>query len=265
MNDIDIQPVARVVNSVDDPLNMPPGGVDSIIEVKPAFLDALLGIEQNSHLWILSWLHKASRQVLQTVPARINQALPPFGVFALRSPVRPNPIGLSITELLRVDGGSLHVGRLDLINGTQVLDIKPYIENDCIFSPRTPYLKTESREKRYAFYARQARNHHQEECFHLAAAVRMAIIAEEYLGQLNNPGIVLYVEGSLCLADCLQGISRARFSNPEGFHFRYNPGLLQSVWKSEKGEIVIRSRLANWNIEHQSLSDHDVFEVTYLK
>lgn len=264
MPEIVIKPIARIINSVDDPMEMPPGGVESVIEVKDQYMAGLLGIEQNSHIWILSWFHKANRQVLQTVPARISRDLPHYGVFALRSPVRPNPIGLSITQLINVEGNRLYVKKLDVINNTEVLDIKPYIENDSIFSPRTPYLKAENREKRYNFYIRQARNHHQEECQHLYAAARMALIAEDYLGQVNDPGVVLYVEGPLCLADCLQGISRARFANPEGFHFKLSPDCSLSIWKNEKGGVVIKKRCEASPSQYLDASDQELFEISYI-
>ncbi len=263
MDEIGIKPVAVVVNSIDDPMEMPMGGVESLIVVRPEFEGALLGIEKNSHLWVLSWFHKASRQVLQTKPGRISHDLPTYGVFALRSPVRPNPIGLSLGELVGVEGGSLRMKKLDIINNTPVLDIKPYFENDCVFSPRTPYLRADNYEKRYHFFARQARNHHQEECAHFFAAVRMAMVAEEHLGQLNADGITLFIKGSYCLADCLQGISRARFSNPARFHFEHRDDCLQSIWKSDRGELLVKSRNLDLDMRQQSTPDHELFEIIY--
>ena len=130
-----------VISSVDDINEMPLGGKPAQIEIYPEYSDALLRIETNSHLWILSWFHKANRQILQASPHKVNPDLPRHGVFALRAFNRPNPIGLSLVELEKVEGNILHVRGLDAISGTPVLDIKPYFENDIVFSPRTPYIR----------------------------------------------------------------------------------------------------------------------------
>lgn len=239
---------------------MPPGGVASTIEVFPEFDDALLHIESNSHLWVLSWFHKSSREVLQAVPGRVNPDLPPYGVFSLRSPNRPNPIGLSLTRLHKKEGRFLSVRGLDVLNHTQVLDIKPYVENDCVFSPQTPYLRAPNREARLFYLSRLARTHHQEECPDFYLAVRMALIAEEYLGQLNSSLVFLEVAGSPCLADCLQGISRARFSNPPRFIYKPEPGLAESTWMREERWIKIKARNA---LQEAVGTDGELFEIIH--
>ncbi|MFN8446830.1 MAG: tRNA (N6-threonylcarbamoyladenosine(37)-N6)-methyltransferase TrmO [Caldilineaceae bacterium] len=94
------------------------------VEVDPAYAEGLQDIAGFSHLFLLCHLHRASRRALVVTPCLDEQ---PHGVFATRSPKRPNPIGLSIVQLLRVEGCLLHVAGLDLLDGTPVLDIKPYI------------------------------------------------------------------------------------------------------------------------------------------
>jgi dUTP pyrophosphatase len=98
------------------------------IEVYEKFLPALKGIEKFSHLWVLFWMHKVSgtsREVLQAHPMG-NITKEKRGVFALRSPVRPNPIGLTRVKLIERRKNVLVVEGLDALDGTPVLDIKPY-------------------------------------------------------------------------------------------------------------------------------------------
>lgn len=257
-----LNPVGQVLNAIEEPEHMPPGGVDSTIEIYPEFYDALLHIESNSHLWVLSWFHKSERDVLQAVPGRVNPDLPPYGVFSLRSPNRPNPIGLSLTRLEKQEDRFLSVKGLDVLNHTSVLDVKPYVENDCVFSPRTPYFKAMSREARFFYLARLARNHHQEECPDFNLAVRMALIAEEYLGQLISSLVSLEVQGSPCLADCLQGICRARFSNPPRFIFHPGSEPAESIWMRQDRWIKIKAR-HDWQDRLRPENDDELFEIVY--
>ncbi|MBT6096487.1 MAG: tRNA (N6-threonylcarbamoyladenosine(37)-N6)-methyltransferase TrmO [Rhodospirillaceae bacterium] len=97
------------------------------IELNEEMLPALKGIETKRHLQILYWLDKADRSILQCVP-RWAENGEEYGVFSLRSPVRPNPIALSTVKLLSVEGTVLIVSALDCLDETPVLDIKPYID-----------------------------------------------------------------------------------------------------------------------------------------
>lgn len=262
MPGIVLNPVGIVHNSINEPEEMPFGGVDAVIEILPSFVEGLLTIGENSHLWVLGWFHKSSRQVLQTTPGRVNPSLPPRGVFGLRSPNRPNPIGLSLARLDRVEENFLHVKGLDVINKTPVLDIKPYIENDTVFSPLTPYLKAESREARHFYLSRLARNHHQEECKDFHIAVRMALIAQEAFGHLNAGDLLLTVTGSPCLADCLQGISRARLANPPRLKYREEAGQAHSLWQRGRYWIDIRALDPAGGVGNVDLSnDHLLFAI----
>ena len=85
----------------------------------------LAGLERASHVILLSWLHGSERNLIVQKP---RHAVEPSGTFALRSPVRPNPIGLHVVRLLSLDTGSgrLDLEAIDLIDGTPILDIKPY-------------------------------------------------------------------------------------------------------------------------------------------
>lgn len=102
-------------------------GVSHIV-LDPALSPALKGIENQSRIQILYWFDEADRSVLQRVP-RWSETNEEVGVFALRSPMRPNPIALSTVELLKVEENVLTVSALDCRDGTPLLDIKPYIEH----------------------------------------------------------------------------------------------------------------------------------------
>ncbi len=100
------------------------------IEINQAYEDGLLGLDQNSHIIVLSWFQKsdtpAKRKTLQVHPRR-NKANPLTGVFATRSPVRPNPISISACKILSIHGRRIHVEDIDAFDGTPVVDIKPYV------------------------------------------------------------------------------------------------------------------------------------------
>src|SRR5262245_12252467 len=99
-------------------------GIAATIELEPGYAAGLRDIEGFSHLLIISHLHQMQGYTLEVTPFMDTQ---PHGVFATRSPRRPNPIGLSIVRLIRVDGAILHIEEVDLVDGTPVLDIKPYV------------------------------------------------------------------------------------------------------------------------------------------
>ncbi len=102
-----------------------PRGSDAVctVEVDPRWAAALQGVETCSHLILLYWMDRARRDLVVQVPRHYNEAR---GTFALRSPVRPNPIALSVVKLLKVEGAALSVIGLDCLDNTPLLDIKPY-------------------------------------------------------------------------------------------------------------------------------------------
>jgi tRNA-Thr(GGU) m(6)t(6)A37 methyltransferase TsaA len=99
-------------------------GVEGSVEVFPAFSEGLADLEGFSHIFLLCHLHRARGCRLRVVPFLDTV---PRGVFATRAPSRPNPIGLSLVELKAVRGNLLTVAGIDMVDGTPVLDIKPYI------------------------------------------------------------------------------------------------------------------------------------------
>jgi len=105
-------------------------GEKSKIEIKPEFCRGLLRLNQFSHLIVLYWLHlrdnENDRRTLRVIPMR-HEGAPEMGVFGTRSPSRPNPIGLCIIQLLKLEDCALFVKGLDANVGSPIIDIKPYI------------------------------------------------------------------------------------------------------------------------------------------
>ena len=93
------------------------------IEVDPRWAPGLKDVESCSHLVVLYWMDKARRDLVLQVPRHYGEQR---GTFALRSPARPNPIAMSVVKLLKVEGANLSVQGLDCLDGTALLDIKPY-------------------------------------------------------------------------------------------------------------------------------------------
>lgn len=100
----------------------PSAGPDCRIELDPLWLPALEGVAAMEQLQILYWMHLSRRDLVLQTPRHDGSLR---GTFALRSPVRPNPIASSVVRLLRIDGPVLIVRGLDCIDGTPLLDIKP--------------------------------------------------------------------------------------------------------------------------------------------
>ncbi|MGE0767790.1 MAG: tRNA (N6-threonylcarbamoyladenosine(37)-N6)-methyltransferase TrmO [Hyphomicrobiaceae bacterium] len=100
------------------------GGI-ARLEIDEDFRPALKGLERFSHLIVIAWLHRSRRDALVVSPPH---AAGPRGVFALRSPVRPNPIGLSVARIIRVDpeAGIIDIDAIDFLDGTPLVDLKPY-------------------------------------------------------------------------------------------------------------------------------------------
>ena len=93
------------------------------VEVDPRFSDGLKDVETCSHLVLLYWMDRALRNLVLQVPGHLGAQ---HGTFAMRSPARPNPIAMSVVKLLGVEGSTLRVVGLDCLDGTPLLDIKPY-------------------------------------------------------------------------------------------------------------------------------------------
>ena len=108
------------------------------IELFKEYEAGLSDIEGFSHLIVVCWMHEARFRSLQVKPIHAPETV--RGIFATRHPDRPNPIAVTIVELVRFEGLCLRVKGLDMIDGTPVLDIKPYTRWDQVVGPRFGWL-----------------------------------------------------------------------------------------------------------------------------
>ena len=108
------------------------GAPDAWLEVNAMVAEGLEGIEVSDDLIVITWLHQAARDTLKTHP-RNDQTRPQTGVFATRSPDRPNPLGLHRVTVREIAGNRVKVGPIEAIDGTPVVDIKPVISTSADF------------------------------------------------------------------------------------------------------------------------------------
>lgn len=135
-----LRPIGVVRNSIDEPMQEGWQDVESEIILRPELEEALWRLQEFSHLVIIFWMHKVPAERPMKVHPRGNPELPLMGVFATRAPVRPNPVGVTDVKLLGIKGNVLRVQGLDALNGTPVIDIKPYLPPAYALSEiRVPY------------------------------------------------------------------------------------------------------------------------------
>jgi len=126
-----MQPIGFVKSPYTDTSQIPKGcgathKAEGVLEIESEFEEGLTDIEGFSHLFVLWVFHKVEGYSLLGTPPSDNR---PHGVFATRSPFRPSPIGLTVVELIRREGNRLHVLGVDMLDGTPILDIKPYLSS----------------------------------------------------------------------------------------------------------------------------------------
>jgi tRNA-Thr(GGU) m(6)t(6)A37 methyltransferase TsaA len=93
-------------------------------DIYPDYVAGLDSLEEFSHIILLYWFHRAKQPQMKVVPYMDTVE---HGLFATRTPSRPNPIGFSIVELLKIESGTIYFKGVDMLNGTPLLDIKPYV------------------------------------------------------------------------------------------------------------------------------------------
>jgi len=125
-----LRPIGTIRSDLKDRKGAPrqgsEGAPDAWIDIFPWAAEALSGLTIGDELIVITWLHEAKRDVFKVHP-RSNPNNPLTGVFATRSPDRPNPLGLHPIVLREMDGLRLRVGPIEAINGTPVVDIKPVL------------------------------------------------------------------------------------------------------------------------------------------
>ena len=122
-----IKPIGTIHCELHDP-SMTPKNYDEstvagILEIFPEYADGLKGVEVGQTVVALFWLHQAKRDILQVYP-RGDRSRGLFGIFATRSPMRPNPIAISELKVLKIDGTRLTVVGVDVLDQTPLLDLK---------------------------------------------------------------------------------------------------------------------------------------------
>ena len=125
-----LQPVgvirSELTNRRGAPRQGPEGAPDAWLEIYPWATEGLLGVAAGQELIVITWLHQGRRDVFQVYP-RSDRNNPLTGVFATRSPDRPNPLGLHPVVVREIDGNRLRIGPIEAIDGTPVVDIKPVL------------------------------------------------------------------------------------------------------------------------------------------
>jgi tRNA-Thr(GGU) m(6)t(6)A37 methyltransferase TsaA len=125
--------IGRVESPLTDPGSAPKQGDEGVPDAWLVFegdvLEGLLDIEPGDELLVLTWLDRADRDVLLVHP-RGDTSRPPAGVFATRSPHRPNPIGLHRVAVVEVEGERIKVRDLEALDGTPIVDVKPVLSAD---------------------------------------------------------------------------------------------------------------------------------------
>lgn len=130
--EIKLKPIGRIhspfVRSSGTPIQSSLSrGVEGTIEIYPEYRDGLKDLDGFERIWLLFSFDRASEPQLLVHPYLDRNSL--RGVFATRAPARPNGIGMSAVRLLRVESDRLHIAELDMLDGTPLLDIKPYLPN----------------------------------------------------------------------------------------------------------------------------------------
>ncbi len=129
MNEILYRPIGIIHSPFKEPRGTPvqpagTAGAQGVVEVFPEYTQGLKDLDGFSHVILLYHFHLAKPSSLMAKPYMDDEA---HGIFAVRAPARPNPIGVSVVRLLRLEENVLHVQDVDIIEGTPLLDIKPYV------------------------------------------------------------------------------------------------------------------------------------------
>ncbi|TYC03044.1 MAG: tRNA (N6-threonylcarbamoyladenosine(37)-N6)-methyltransferase TrmO [Kosmotoga sp.] len=131
----EIRPIGIVYSPFKEKSSAPPQVRYSLqakatVEIYPDYIEGINDLERFEHIIILSYLHRSNGYSLMTVPRTDSIKR---GLFSTRSPNRPNPVALSVTKLIEINNNILYIQGIDLIDGTPIIDIKPYIkEIECI-------------------------------------------------------------------------------------------------------------------------------------
>ncbi|AGK61270.1 putative methyltransferase, YaeB/AF_0241 family [Archaeoglobus sulfaticallidus PM70-1] len=129
MGEIKYKPIGIIHSPFKEPKGTPiqptaARGIDGAVEVFPEYAEGLKDLEGFSHIILIYHFHLVKKPSLKVKPFMDNQIR---GVFSTRAPSRPNPIGISVVHLVRIEGNILYIRDVDIVDGTPLLDIKPYV------------------------------------------------------------------------------------------------------------------------------------------
>lgn len=142
---MEIQPIGTIHSPFRDASGVPiqpvfAEGCEGIVEVLSRYTDALVDLEGFERIWLLYWFDRVAAFRAKVKPYMDDEE---HGLFATRAPARPNPIGLSCVRLVSIEANTLRVADVDILDGTPLLDIKPYVgEFDCFEVKRNGWLDT---------------------------------------------------------------------------------------------------------------------------
>ena len=214
-----VSPIGFVRSPCRDREKMPGQGITARIEVLPRYRAELLGVELSSHLIVVGWLHEADRLLSGGVPTIRRAGIPPRGSFATRSPSRPNPISLTVVRVSARTELTLEVEGMDLVDGTAVLDLKPYIPGqDGVFSAiRSWRSRTTMGPDRLLGYLEPELRNHLGDLADLPAAraaLGAVLLARQRLGiDPRNPALSARVNRADAAADALMGLLGATLAS----------------------------------------------------
>ncbi len=129
MSEIEYKPIGIVHSPFKEPKGTPiqpkaAEGIEGTVEVFSEYVEGMKDLDGFSYVILIYHFHLCKRSLLQVKPFMDDQM---HGVFATRAPSRPNPIGISVVRLVKVDGNILYIKDVDIVDGTPLLDIKPYV------------------------------------------------------------------------------------------------------------------------------------------
>jgi tRNA-Thr(GGU) m(6)t(6)A37 methyltransferase TsaA len=164
MQEYSLKPVGYISNNIENRKEMVALGVESSIIINDEYIQCLEHLDENSHLIIMCFFHRAKRDVLKVYPRKFGlSGSYEKGVMATRSPDRPNPVSITVAKLLKIQENIVYVNKLDAVNGTPVIDIKPYsYGTDCVYNTFSLNKKIDfskaSDERLYEYFAGGLKN-----------------------------------------------------------------------------------------------------------
>ncbi len=241
-----LTPIGRVVSNHKVRAELPVEGSAATLTIFPEYAPALEGITRSSHLIVLGYMHEADRSVLRARPRKHDPQAPEAGVFATRSPARPNPLALTVVPLLQVRKLSVEVTRLDFVDGTPIVDLKPYCPGwDSVYAAtrahRTPVARMDDT-RLDTILLRDLENHLGSAAnASWAVAFRNAMLmAIRTLGvDPRDPELCFTLSGADVTLDAVMGISGASFANGR-LLVASSPGVLQLTLATPRQTLMLQ-------------------------